>query len=513
MKQFSILHKKLAGVQEGVLHDDLAGEVSRSETGGGAPPIITQLVARLDRITDTSHRTEFLPAALEIMETPPSPMGRMVAGSIILFFVIALLWAIFGTVDVIATATGKIVSTERTKLIQPLESGVVRKIHVQDGQHVNAGDVLIEIDTTVSEAERDRLKDESMQALLDVARLKAASTLDSAEDDDGFSAPAGASVAQVSLQKTLLHNQLGEIHAKLNGLDRQIAEQQGNRAAVVATIAKLRDSIPYLEKRSEAREYLAKQGYGSKLEALSTKQDLIEHQGDLQVQQGKLTEAEGTIAALQEQRKQTEAEYQHTTLKDLSEAEQKADSLQKQLLQAAQKYRLQTLTAPVDGTVQQLAIHTEGGVVTPAEQLMAVVPSNSHIEIEAMIPNRDIGFVHPGQDAEVKVDTFNFTEYGLLHGKVESVSQDSILHDKPAGQQDDKKQNGGISASSEPAGQELVYSARVNLDTTQMQIDDRIVSLEPGMAVTVEIKTGSRHIIQYLLSPFRRHAHDAFREK
>ncbi len=474
---------------------------------------ITYLLARLDLATDKSHRNEFLPAALEIMETPPSPVGRWVAGSLILFFIVALLWAVFGSVDIIATAPGKIISTERTKVIQPLESGVVKAIHVQDGQQVKAGDVLIEIDTTVSEAERDRLKDEAMQAMLEVARLKAASVLDTSAADDGFLAPPGAGETQVTLQKTLLHNQQGEIRAKLSGLDRQIAEHQGNRDAVAATIRKLQDSIPYLQKRSEARDYLAKKGYGSKIEALTVQQDLIEHQGELEVQQGKLREAEATIASLQEQRKQAEAEYQHTTLKELAEAEQKADSLQKQLLQAAQKYRLQTLTAPVDGTVQQLAIHTEGGVVTPAQQLMSIVPISSQLEIEAMIPNRDIGFIHPGQDAEVKIDTFNFTEYGLLHGHVQSISQDSILREKPATAQDDKKRGGDLGDSSEPSGQELVYSARVSLDKTRMQIDDRLVSLEPGMAATVEIKTGSRHIIQYLLSPFRRHAHDAFREK
>ncbi len=475
-------------------------------------PAIRKLSAALDLATATSHRTEFLPASLEIMETPPSPVGRAVAASIIAFLTLAVLWACVGSVDIIATASGKIVSTQRIQYIQPLESGVIHAIHVQDGQHVKAGQVLIEIDTTVSEAERDRLKDDTQHALLDVARLKVAELFDDKDAESEFIAPPGASEAQVALQKRLLASQLGEIHAKLDGLDRQIAEQQGNRDAVKATITKLRDTLPYLRKRANARDYLAKQGYGSQLEALSTRQDFVEHKGDLDVQQGKLKEAQATIAALQQQRMQAEAEYRRDTLKDLADAGQKADSLQKQLAEAAQKYRLQTLTAPVNGTVQQLAVHTEGGVVTPAEQLMAIAPDSSHLEIEAMVQNRDIGFVHAGQAAAIKVETFNFTEYGLLHGKVLSVSHDSILHDKPSGQQDDHKRD-GVSDGSEPTGQELVYSARVSLDTTRMDIDGHMVSLEPGMAVTVEIKTGSRHIIQYLLSPLQRHLHDAFREK
>ena len=128
--------------------------------------------------TGHTEETEFLPAAVEIMETPPKPAGRLIAALLMLFFFIALLWACIGSVDIIATAQGKIVPTGRTKVIQPLESGVVHAIRVQDGQKVKTGDVLIEIDTTVSAAERDRLKNDYTQAMLDAARLKAALELD-----------------------------------------------------------------------------------------------------------------------------------------------------------------------------------------------------------------------------------------------------------------------------------------------------------------------------------------------
>lgn len=465
-----------------------------------------------DYVKGPTDETEFLPAALEIVETPPSPASRIVARVIIAFFSIAILWSIFGSVDIIATAQGKIVSAGRTKVIQPFESGVVRKIDVQDGQIVKAGDTLIEIDTTISAAERDRLANDYMQAALDAARLRAALDLDG-DPVAGFVLPEGATDDQVRLQKTMLANQVDEIRAKLNGLDRQIAQSEGNLAAVRATIDKLTQSIPYLQKRADAEAYLAKRGYGSKLELLKTQQDLVEHQQELEVQKGKLAEAEGALAALKEQRRQAEDEYRHTTLKDLADAEEKATSLHNQLVQASEKYRLQTLTTPVDGTVQQLAVHTEGGVVTPAEALMSIVPADAKLEIEAMIPNRDIGFVQAGQDAAVKIDTFDYTKYGLLHGKVTSVSQDAILRDDPAAESSDKLQNGDKRDSSEPKGQELVYSARVLLDQTQMQIDDRTVNLVPGMAVTVEIKTGSRQIIAYLLSPIQKHIHQAMRER
>ena len=462
-------------------------------------------------VTGRTDEMEFLPGALEIIESPPRPAGRIIAFCIMLFLAIALLWACIGTVDIIATAPGKIVPTGRTKVIQPLESGVVHAIHVQDGQQVKAGDVLIEIDTTVSAAERDRLKNDYTQAMLDTARLKAALELDG-DSLAGFVAPEGATDTQIELQKSMLANQVNEIHARLSDLDQQIAQNTGNRNAVASTITKLTESVPYLEKRAEARKSLLDKGYGSKLDYLTIEQDLIEHQQELQVQKGRLAEAEGAINSHKQQRLQAEDEYKHTTLKDLAEAEQKSTSLHDQLLQAAQKYRLQTLTAPVDGTVQQLAVHTEGGVVTPAQILMSIVPADSHLEIEAMVSNKDIGFVHAGEDAEIKIDTFTFTRYGLLHGKVQSVSSDAIVREKASDKSGDRQHAGDESDSSEPAGQELVYSARVSLDKAQMQVDDRLVNLGPGMAVTVEIKTGSRHIIEYLLSPLLRHKQQALRE-
>jgi hemolysin D len=193
-------------------------------------------------------------------------------------------------------------------------------------------------------------------------------------------------------------------------------------------------------------------------------------------------------------------EYRRARLGELAEAERKARGLSEDLIKAQHRAALQLLTAPVDGIVQQLAVHTIGGVVTPAQPLLVLVPLDSHLEIEAMVQNRDIGFVSVGQDAEIKVDAFNFNRYGLIHGKVVGLSPDAIAHDKPAGKSDNTKQMMDQDTS-EPSGQELAYAARISLERTQMQVEDKLVDLAPGMAVTVEIKTGSRRIISYLLSP------------
>ena len=459
----------------------------------------------------TEHELAFLPAALEIVETPPSPIGRAIGLTLIALFCFALGWATFGSVDIVASAKGKIIPSGRTKVIQPFETGVVRAIHVRDGQSVKTGDVLIELDSTMTDAERDHLKSDLIAAKLDTARLHAA-LAGNADPLLDFHPPQGAKSAQIEVSRQYLISQTAEQQAKLSALDRQIAQKQAERATTAATIAKIEATIPPLTERVEVRKYLMNKELGSKLSYLSDYQDLIGMQQEVLVQKSHYQEADAAVAALTESRTQTAAEYRRTLFDDLNKAEQKAAGLEQDVIKAEQRTKLQVLSAPVDGVVQQLAVHTVGGVVTPAQQLLVVVPQDSHLEIEAMVPNRDIGFVHEGQEAEIKVDTFSFTRYGLLHGKVLSVSPDAITRDTHQDSNNDKTP-GAETASSEPKGQEMNYAARVSLERTQMQIEDKLVNLTPGMAVTVEIKTGSRRIISYLLSPILRYKQDALRER
>jgi membrane fusion protein, hemolysin D len=458
-----------------------------------------------------ANELAFLPAALEVVETPPSPVGRAIGATIILLFCMVGIWAWAGTIDIVASTTGKIVPSGRTKIIQPFETGVVRSIRVQDGQEVKAGDVLIELDPTVNAAERDHLHSDLLAEQLNIARLHAAL----GDYDDpvaAFIPPVGVSAALVSAQRQLLLNQVTEHRARIASLARQQAQKEAEQSTIVATIHKLEATIPVIQQRVDIRKTLMDKELGSKLTYFETLQLLVEQQEDLGVRKSHLREAEAAAAVIRETRDQAKAEYRRTLSDELAKAEQKANGLAQDLIKAEQKTKLQLLTSPVDGVVQQLAIHTVGGVVTPAQALLAVVPSDSRLEIEAMISNRDIGFVHTGQDAEIKIDTFNFTRYGLLHGKVLSVSQDAVIRDRRQDRADDRTL-GTQNETSEPKGQELNYSARVSLDRSRMQIDDRVVNLSPGMAATVEIKTGSRTILSYLLSPLLRYRQEALHER
>ena len=453
----------------------------------------------------------FLPAALEIVETPPSPTRRAIGATIIALFCVVLIWASFGTVDIVATAPGKIVPTGRTKIIQPFETGVVRAIHVRDGQSVKAGDLLIELDPTITAAELDHLRSDLVSADLEVARLRAALS-GNANPLDAFNPPEGAPPTLIEMNRQFLISQTAEQRAKIAAIDGQLSQKEAERATTAATIAKIEATIPLLQQRVDVRKYLADKEYGSKLQYLTEMQDLVGLQQELLVQKSHVHEAESAVTALSETRLQTIAEYRRARFDELAKAEQKAAGFAQDVIKAEQRTKLLALTAPVDGVVQQLAVHTVGGVVTPAQALLAVVPLDSHLEIEAMVSNRDIGFVHADQQAEIKVDTFSFTRYGLLDGRVLNVSQDAITRDKPQDKSSDKAP-GAENNTSEPSGQELNFAARVSLDRTQMQVEDKLVNLSPGMAVTVEIKTGSRRIISYLLSPLLRYKQEVLRER
>jgi hemolysin D len=452
----------------------------------------------------------FLPAALEIVETPPSPIGRAIGATLIALFVLALAWASLSHVDIVATAPGKIVPTGRSKVIQPFETGVVRAIQVADGQFVNAGDALIELDPTINEGEMKHLQGDLESAQLDIARLRAAL----ADTDDplaAFHPPEGANSSLVAMQRQFLLSQVAEHKAKIAALDAQRAQKEAELATTSATVDKLDAVIPTIEERVNIRKTLNE--YGSKLQYFEVLQQLTESQQERLVQKSHLKEARAAVASIVETRAQTRAEYRRTMFGELAEAERKASGLAADLSKATERTKLQQLTAPVSGMVQQLAVHTIGGVVTPAQALMVIVPSDSLLEIEAMVSNHDIGFVHAGDEVEIKIDTFDFTRFGLLRGKVRSVSADSIVRDAARTDASNDKPAGSLSATSEPKGQELTYAARISLDRAQMQVEDKMVNLSAGMAVTAEIKTGSRRVISYLLSPLMKYTQASLRER
>jgi hemolysin D len=470
---------------------------------------------RLFAANDHGVETAFLPAALEVVETPPSPLGRALVYLLCALFVIALAWSYFGKVDLIATSQGKIIPGGKVKVIQPLEIGVVSKIDVHEGEKVKAGDVLVEIDPTESRAEEKRLAQELNDHEIEAARLEATRRAvgpgDAAEKDFLAHVPEGTDQETIARQRELLRSALTQQAAMVGGIDSDIAQKRAERRQTEAEIAKIEQTIPLVEKRSQIRDDLVAKGYSSVIEASREKQALIESRQTLTEDKHKLEQNAAALNQLLNQRAEADAKFQATTLSGLADAKSKADDARQQLIKAQTLASRRTLTAPVDGTVQQLAIHTVGGVVTPAQQLMVVVPQDAALEVEAMIQNKDIGFVREGQEAEIKLETFPFTRYGFRRGTVLQVSRDSVAPSPPL--KNDGTDSDKQGAEQSTPTQDSLYTARISLDQDTMNIDGKVVPLSPGMTVTAEIKTGRQRVLDYLLDPLRRYRHDSFQER
>jgi hemolysin D len=454
---------------------------------------------------------EFLPAALEIIETPVSPVGRLMMGVVVLLVTVAVTWACIGKVDIIAVANGRLIPAGKVKAIQPLEIGVVKRIAVTDGDNVRHGDVLLELDPTTTEADVGRIARDLMQARLDAARLSA----QLADDESAFIASPDVDPELVDAERRQLLTELAHHRAKLDVIDQQIRHKAAERDESKATIEKIDATLPLLQEKVSMYRQLADQKLTSKVNVIEAERQLIEARHTRVATEHHVEGAVAQIAALVQQRKQTEAELRDQDMKDMAKANQTAAQLSQEEIKARQRTGLQTLRSPVDGTVEQISVHTIGGVVTPAQTLMVVVPDESKLEIEAILPNREVGFVEVGQPAEIKIEAFNYTRYGLLHGKVRLIGRDTLRSARPADAADKDPFAGkqtSVHQENSPE-RESSYMVRIALNETTIDTEVGKMQLGPGMGVTAEIKTGQRRVIEYVLSPILRYRHDSMRER
>jgi len=450
---------------------------------------------------------EFLPAALEIIERPASPAGRMVAITICAAVVLALGWATFGKIDIIATAQGRVIAVGNTKTIQPMEIGTVKAIHVADGDVVHKGQVLIELDPTDVDADKQRYSEELRRAELDLVKQQGLWTaIQSHRAPDLTTLPTEASAAEIAASRSSMRSEYDNQTAALADLDQQIAEKSAESAGASNSIEKYKASLPFVQQQADLRTELMKLQFSNKLAYLQAQQTLVEQQRQIVVLGNQKDQAVAQRLALIQKRKEAESTYEKTVLEDLTKVQAQVAELRAGKVKSVQQLEAKTLRAPIDGTVQQLEVHTVGGVVTPAQALMLVVPRNGGLVVEAHVNNHDVGFVHTGQTAEVKIDTFNFTRYGLIEGTVASLSQDAVAPDEQA-----QKQSAADAQKSAPL--EPSYIAYVRLQRNWIDTESGHTSLGPGMMVTTEIHTGRRRIIDYLLSPLQGKVSESMHER
>jgi hemolysin D len=466
-----------------------------------AHPVI-ELLARYKAIVQIAwaHRAElagparmadevaFLPAALSLQETPVHPAPRRFAYLLMGLFVLAIAWSIFGEVDIVAVAPGRIIVSDRTKTIQPLEASVVKAVLVKDGDKVKTGQVLVELDPTMASADKASVQEQLNAALSEETRTKALLQLLSKEK----------LLAQVlkGLQadlalKSQLQAEWQDISAKLSKLDAEATRRQAEIATVKASIAKLEATVPMAQTREADFTKLVDQGFISSHATQDKTRERVELERDLTTQRAKLVEIEATAHETEQARVAYRAETQRLLNDRYAQASTKRIQLSADSTKATQRQKQTQLTSPVDGTVQQLAVHSVGGVVTSAQPLMIIVPDSNQVTAEVSIANLDIGFANQGQTAEVKLETFSFTKYGTVQATVDNVTADAVT--------DEKKGS--------------YYPATLTLSQKDMLIDGKRIPISPGMNVTAEIKTGKRRIIEFLFSPVQRMGNESLRER
>lgn len=448
----------------------------------------------VERPRRNSDERAFLPAAIEILETPANPAGRTLAWLIIAFFVIAAVWAMVGQIDIHATAQGRIVPAGRVKVIEPLETGTVAGIHVRDGDRVKAGDPLIDIDRTEAAADRERLSRDLMTASVELKRLEAqvnAALADTGAGPPEFEPPVSADPLMVAGQRQMLASAVATLHAELATIEGEIRQRQAERNGARRTQDRQTALVDVLRERMSQREELAARGAGSRSSVLEVAQVLHEEEANLARTVSSSSQAAAAIDALRRRKAERRATFLSQAVTEREEVRKHLAGLREELKKAVKRDELMHLTAPVDGTVLQLAVHTLGSVVTSGEQLMVIVPEGVGLEVEAMVLNKDKGFVDAGAHAAVKLEAFPFTKYGTIDGQVQLVSNDAV-EDQALG---------------------LVFPARVSLARETIRADGADVALSPGMSVTVEVKTGKRRVVEYVLSPLLRYRDEAIRER
>jgi hemolysin D len=444
----------------------------------------------LDGPRRTNAELDFLPASLELVETPPHPAPRWATRILLGLAAAIFLVAVAGRLDIVATAKGKVLPSQRVKVIQPAITGVTRRILVHDGERVTAGQLLIVLDTTQAAADSGKAKDDRVNALLAIAGAHAVLDAQSRHIAPRVAIVPEAKQDDQRQAQNLADSQIRELDDKVNSATGELEKRIAEKSTAQAEIAKLEATTPLARREADDFRKLSVDNYVSQHDYLDKEQTALTAEHELVAQKSHVAELAAGIVQQRAEIESLTSTFRREQFDALTKAEAQLQGSTADETKANTREGLLSLTAPVSGTVQQLSVHTLGGVVTTAQSLMEIVPDDT-LEIEASIENKDIGFVEPGQEASVKIDAFPYTQYGYLKGTVEEVSNDAVP-DKKTG---------------------LVFTARIHLKTSGLKIKGKTISITPGMQVTADIRTGKRSVASYFLSPLVENLQESMRER
>lgn len=458
-------------------------------------------VARKRRIVGVDP-LDFSPGLLRIQTQPPAPFARTMLNLLLGLLFLLILWAAFGKLDVVATAEGKLIPQTYVKIVQPFEQGMIRDILVSEGQHVHAGQVLMRLDTTLSDADGKAINADYLGKQIALRRIDA-ELADKAEFKREASDP-----------NELYAEALAQFRANRLAYQSALAEERSNRDKAISDLAaaqearsKLMQVLPHYREQDQAYTDLAKDGYVSRLAATDKGRERIEKEQDLKTQEHLIQSGQATLALSSRKLEQISAGYRQKLQTERADVSDKLDKTQAEQTKQQYRHELLELKASQDGIIKDVATHTIGTVISPGTILMTLVPQDEILRAEVWVTNQDVGFIHTGQPAKVKFASYQFQKYGMVDGQVAHLSADAS---------DNNQQGAGQAApaNAKPGGnQPAAYRALIDLKAQELLADGVRHVLTPGMQVTAEIHLGTRTILEYLLSPVLGAFQEAGRER
>lgn len=451
------------------------------------------LRTRRARASARSAAADYHSGIRSVTDAPLPRASRWLLAALIGFVAVTVTWASVGRLDVTAVAQGTTIVSSRVKPIQSSEQVVVEAVLVQDGDRVAADQPVVRMRSSVVMADVRNHRTELQRSRAAAARLEALLAAEAANDGSRpqLNAPDGLPPRLLERERQLMLSQWLSFRDRVAELQRE----RGNRAArldtINASIASSDAVLPYLQERVERMKRLVKRDVASHQDLDDTRRELVGKQQERRVEQHRLAEARADLELVEQRLRGLRSEFRAEKTASLADFESRIAASEQKLAKSLSRLEMRTLRSPIDGIVQDIAIHTPGAVVRPADVLMRIVPEDQPLEVQAKILNRDIGFAFEGQQVEVKFQAFDFTRYGAVSGVIREISPASV-EDEQLGR---------------------VYHAVVALERYYISVDGERRPLRPGLTATIDIDMGERRIIEYFLAPILRYRDEALSER
>lgn len=414
----------------------------------------------LKKIDDDSY--EFKPILVEIEDHPQNPLGRTIVYIVTLSLIFFVLWSILAKVDIVVSASGKVIPNGEIKILKPLENGIVSKILVKEGQKVKAGEALILVDPSVSSVNLQTHKENLAALLSAIARLVALSK----EEQIKF---------EISKdERELYENQKISFYESIDTYNLKIKQLQNQILASKEDLKRLNSLCEFSSSRlnnlEKVKDIIAKKEYEE------AKKEHNQYSFEVAIAKERLNQSQNRLLEAKKELESFKSTSKSKWLDELLAKQKEVKAIKADINAISFQSKVQIISSPVDGYVGKLLINTQGSAINAGEALISIIPSDENLIIKANVLNKDIGFLELHQKVAIKIDTFNFQKYGKLDGELIHISNDSIKDEK--------------------LGE--IYEIKVNPLQNSLLIDGQEKPIEPGMSVVAEIKVGKRRVIELL---------------